>query len=87
LCEYVWWAASPWELRENKHILFLVADVLLYIVKTKEILSLLKVKLVQYNDEFTRSLKCIVKLINGCIYFTEFSVRKVQIKISEIITA
>jgi len=37
---------------------------------------LLNVRLIQYNDEFTKSFKFIVNLMNGCVYFTEFSVRK-----------
>jgi len=74
LCEDVRWAASPCELRENKHILFMFADALPYVVQIKGVL--LNVRLIQYDDEFRRSFKFIANLMNGCVCFAEFSVRK-----------
>jgi hypothetical protein len=55
-------------------MLFLVANALPYVVQIKEVL--LNISLIQYNDKFSRNFKFIVNLMNGCVYFTEFSVRK-----------
>jgi hypothetical protein len=74
LCENVRWAVSSCELRENKYVLFLFADALTYVIQIKGLL--LNIRLIKYNDEFRRSLKFIANLMNGCVYFTEFSVRK-----------
>jgi hypothetical protein len=67
LCKYVSWAASLWELRENKHILFLGADALPYILQIKEVLCPLNIKLGHHNDDFTINKNFIVKLMNGIL--------------------